>query len=226
MIDDGALDDVDVIFGWHNWPALGRGRMACPCPATAANGTFTIEIACIGGHASQPEATRDPVLAAAAITVALQQIVSRRLAPQTAAVVAGDLDRRPQQLHRHTGDRRGRRQHPGRPEHRRARRGVRAHRRDRRRHRARSQGHGRDGDDQPLRRHGQSSGARRRAAHSPVLELTAAFGADDHTSDVPIPVMASRTSATTSTKCLVRSRWSVQGRRTRATARTTTSTMP
>ncbi|MGO1412028.1 N(2)-acetyl-L-2,4-diaminobutanoate deacetylase DoeB2 [Microbacterium sp.] len=89
MIDDGALDGVDVIFGWHNWPALGRGRMACPDgPVMAANGTFTIEVAGIGGHASQPEATRDPVLAAAAIAVALQQIVARRLAPQTAAVVA------------------------------------------------------------------------------------------------------------------------------------------
>ncbi|WP_198411156.1 N(2)-acetyl-L-2,4-diaminobutanoate deacetylase DoeB2 [Microbacterium suaedae] len=89
MIDDGALDGVDVIFGWHNWPALGRGRMACPDgPVMSANGTFEIDIAGIGGHGSQPEATRDPVLAAAAITVALQQLVARRLPPQTPAVVA------------------------------------------------------------------------------------------------------------------------------------------
>lgn len=89
MITDGALEGVEVIFGWHNWPALGRGRMACPeGPVMAANGTFAIEVAGVGGHASQPEATRDPVLAAAAITVALQQVVARRLAPQVAAVVA------------------------------------------------------------------------------------------------------------------------------------------
>jgi amidohydrolase len=54
----------------------------------SANGTFRIEVVGEGGHASQPESTRDPVLAAAAITVALQQVVARRLPPQQAAVVA------------------------------------------------------------------------------------------------------------------------------------------
>ncbi|WP_105565944.1 N(2)-acetyl-L-2,4-diaminobutanoate deacetylase DoeB2 [Microbacterium halophytorum] len=89
MIEDGALEGVDVIFGWHNWPALGRGRLACPDgPVMSANGAFAIDVTGIGGHGSQPEVTRDPVLAAAAITVALQQLVARRMAPQTAAVVA------------------------------------------------------------------------------------------------------------------------------------------
>lgn len=41
-----------------------------------------------GGHSSQPELLRDPVLAAAAITLALQQIVSRKVAPQKVAVVS------------------------------------------------------------------------------------------------------------------------------------------
>lgn len=89
MIEDGALEGVDVVFGWHNWPALGRGRMACPDgPVMSANGTFAVEVTGVGGHASQPETTRDPVLAAAAITVALQQLVARRLSPQVPAVVA------------------------------------------------------------------------------------------------------------------------------------------
>lgn len=89
MIEDGALDGVEVIFGWHNWPALGRGRVACPPgPVMSANATFEVVLQGAGGHASQPEATRDPVLAAAAVTLALQQLVARRLPPQTAAVVA------------------------------------------------------------------------------------------------------------------------------------------
>lgn len=104
MIADGALDDivradadvhgatprpVEVIFGWHNWPAITDGQAACPDgPVMSANGTFEIEVVGAGGHSSQPEATRDPVLAAAAIALALQQIVSRRLAPDQAAVVA------------------------------------------------------------------------------------------------------------------------------------------
>ncbi len=89
MIEDGALEGVDVIFGWHNWPAIPYGRAVCPDGAVmSANGTFVIEVHGAGGHASQPEECRDPVLAAAAITVALQQVVSRRVAPQRAAVVA------------------------------------------------------------------------------------------------------------------------------------------
>ncbi len=89
MIEDGALDGVDVIFGWHNWPAIPYGQAICPDgPVMSANGTFRIEVAGKGGHASQPEACRDPVLAAAAITMALQQVVSRRLGPQQAAVVS------------------------------------------------------------------------------------------------------------------------------------------
>ena len=89
MIDDGALDGVDVIFGWHNWPAIPFGSAVCPDgPVMSANGTFEIEVIGAGGHASQPEACRDPVLAASAITVALQQVVARRLPPQRAAVVA------------------------------------------------------------------------------------------------------------------------------------------
>ncbi|BDH59693.1 N(2)-acetyl-L-2,4-diaminobutanoate deacetylase DoeB2 [Tsukamurella sp. PLM1] len=89
MIDDGAFDGVDVVFGWHNWPGLPLGRALCPDGAVmSANGVFEVELRGRGGHASQPEATRDPVLAAAAVTVALQQIVARRTAPQEAVVVA------------------------------------------------------------------------------------------------------------------------------------------
>ena len=89
MIAGGALEGVDVIFGWHNWPAIPFGTAVCPDgPVMSANGTFTIEVHGAGGHASQPEECRDPVLAAAAITVALQQVVARRTAPQRAAVVA------------------------------------------------------------------------------------------------------------------------------------------
>jgi len=89
MIEDGALEGVEAVFGWHNWPAIGFGKAACPDgPVMSANGTFRVDLTGAGGHASQPEVTRDPVLAAAAITVALQQVVSRRLAPHQAAVLA------------------------------------------------------------------------------------------------------------------------------------------
>lgn len=89
MIEAGALEGIDEIYGWHNWPAIPFGQMLCPDGIVmSGNGTFTIELEGVGGHASQPELCRDPVLAASAITLALQQIVSRQLSPQCAAVVS------------------------------------------------------------------------------------------------------------------------------------------
>ena len=89
MIHDGALENVDEIFGWHNWPALPFGELICPDGIVmCGNGTFTIRVIGRGGHASQPELCRDPVLGASAITLALQQVVSRRLPPQATAVLS------------------------------------------------------------------------------------------------------------------------------------------
>lgn len=89
MINDGALENVEVIYGWHNWPALPYQTIACPDNLVmCGNGTFTIEFTGRGGHASQPELCADPVLAASAVNLALQQIVSRRLSPQAAAVIS------------------------------------------------------------------------------------------------------------------------------------------
>lgn len=89
MIADGALDGVDCIYGWHNWPAIEFGKLACPDGIVmCGNGTFEITVNGQGGHASQPELCRDPVLAASAITLALQQVVSRRMAPQQTCVLS------------------------------------------------------------------------------------------------------------------------------------------
>lgn len=89
MIREGALEGVDAIFGWHNWPAIPVGHAVCPDGAVmAGNGTFRLEVHGQGGHASQPELCRDPVLAASAIVQAMQQVVSRRLPAQGATVVS------------------------------------------------------------------------------------------------------------------------------------------
>jgi hippurate hydrolase len=89
MINDGALDGIDVIYGWHNWPAIPFGKLVCPDDIVmSGNGTFELIVNGLGGHASQPELCRDPVLAASAITLNLQQVISRRLPPQQAAVLS------------------------------------------------------------------------------------------------------------------------------------------
>lgn len=88
MIEEGCLEGIDYIFGWHNWPAIKFGEAACPDGVVmAANGTFHIDLYGVGGHSSQPELCKDPVLAGSAVVNSLQQIVSRRVAPQDSAVV-------------------------------------------------------------------------------------------------------------------------------------------
>lgn len=89
MIDEGCLEGIECIYGWHNWPAIQYGQAICPDGIVmAGNGTFHIELHGKGGHSSQPEICRDPVLAASAVTMALQQIVSRQTSPQKVAVVS------------------------------------------------------------------------------------------------------------------------------------------
>jgi len=89
MLEAGALEGVDAVYGWHNWPAIPFGSGACPDgPVMSANATFGLEICGKGGHASQPESCRDPLLAGAAVVMALQHIVSRRIAPQDAVVLS------------------------------------------------------------------------------------------------------------------------------------------
>lgn len=88
VLEEGCLESVDFIYGWHNWPGIKFGEAVCPDGVVmAANGTFHIDLYGTGGHSSQPEICRDPVLAASAVIIALQQIVSRRVSPQESAVL-------------------------------------------------------------------------------------------------------------------------------------------
>lgn len=88
MITDGALTDVYEIYGYHNWPPLPFGKIACPLgPVMAANSEWTVEIFGRGGHASAPHDGVDPLVTAAMAVTAMQHIVSRNIAPQEAAVV-------------------------------------------------------------------------------------------------------------------------------------------
>ncbi|MBM4051970.1 MAG: amidohydrolase [Planctomycetes bacterium] len=94
MIEDGALDGsvlgppVERIMGLHCWPWLETGAVALRAgPVMASADEIRIAVHGVGSHAALPHTGRDPVLAASAIVVALQQIVSRTLDPLDAAVV-------------------------------------------------------------------------------------------------------------------------------------------
>lgn len=94
MIESGALDGsvigppVDRILGLHCWPWLETGAVALRSgPVMASADEIKIAVHGTGSHAAMPHTGRDAVLAASAIVVALQQIVSRTLDPLDAAVV-------------------------------------------------------------------------------------------------------------------------------------------
>lgn len=80
MIADGVLDGVDEIYGLHNWPALPAGKIAGkPGSLHAATDRVEIVVSGKGGHGSMPEQCRDPIVAAAAVIMGLQSVVSREI---------------------------------------------------------------------------------------------------------------------------------------------------
>jgi hippurate hydrolase len=91
MLDDGlvARFGFDRVFGMHNLPGLPLGQFALrPGPIMAATDRFEINVRGRGGHAAMPHLCRDPLLAGAAITCALQTIVARNVDPLDACVVS------------------------------------------------------------------------------------------------------------------------------------------
>ncbi|WJR81895.1 M20 aminoacylase family protein [Bradyrhizobium sp. NP1] len=91
MIDDGLFDRFPCgsVFGIHNRPGLEVGKYVIRPGAMMAGGaSFAIDIVGKGSHGARPEASIDPVLSAAHITVSLQAIVARNISPVEAAVLS------------------------------------------------------------------------------------------------------------------------------------------
>lgn len=89
MVEQGALDDVDEIYALHNWPGFPFGHIRVREGAVMAQThTIHIEVEGEGGHGSQPQLCRDPIVAASHMVCALQTAVSRGLGWQGGAVVS------------------------------------------------------------------------------------------------------------------------------------------
>lgn len=77
------------VFGFHNWPGLEAGTIAVHDGVVmASGGRITITIEGHAGHAGMPHLTRDPVMAAGHLIVALQSVVSRSVDPLDTAVLS------------------------------------------------------------------------------------------------------------------------------------------
>lgn len=89
MVAEGVLDGVEEVYGLHNWPAYTKGEVRVIAgPTMAQVHTFTVRITGRGGHGSQPQQCRDPIVAGAHLVTSLQTVVARGLGYEGGAVVS------------------------------------------------------------------------------------------------------------------------------------------
>jgi len=89
MVEEGAMEGVDGVFGLHLWAPFPTGKVgAVKGPMMAQPDDFTIAVKGKGGHGSMPHQTVDSVLVAAQIVVNVQSIISRNLDPLKPGVVS------------------------------------------------------------------------------------------------------------------------------------------
>ncbi len=91
LLDAGLFEryPVDHILGGHVKPELTAGKISVRTgPVMAALDGFCIEVEGKGGHGACPHACRDPIVAASAIVLALQTVVSRTSDPDKACVLS------------------------------------------------------------------------------------------------------------------------------------------
>lgn len=92
MIDDGAVDGVDGIFGIHIWAQVPVGKVSVEAgPRMACADWFYINVKGKGGHGSQPENCIDALVASSAIVMNLQTLVSRETRPHDSLVLTVGL---------------------------------------------------------------------------------------------------------------------------------------
>lgn len=87
-IEEGVLDGVDAAFGIHVWNELPLGTVAATAGGIMA-GVVEVSFRVFGrgGHGALPERTRDPIVAASRLVLALQTVISREESPLAAAVM-------------------------------------------------------------------------------------------------------------------------------------------
>ena len=89
MIEGGALEGVDSIFGFHVWMDLPSGLIGIrDGPFLAGAGIFDGRILGKGGHGASPHESIDPIPVLAELILALQTVVSRNINPVESGVVS------------------------------------------------------------------------------------------------------------------------------------------
>ncbi|WJQ80201.1 M20 metallopeptidase family protein [Brevibacillus brevis] len=88
MVQDGAVESVDAIFGVHLWSMFPVGKVFISAgPLMANTDDFSIAIKGKGGHGAVPEETVDSIVIGSQIVGHLQTIASRNVSPLESVVV-------------------------------------------------------------------------------------------------------------------------------------------
>jgi amidohydrolase len=88
MVDQGAMDGVDNVFGIHIWSQMPTHKVSCtPGPSFAAADIFKVHFTGKGGHGAIPQDCIDAALVASSFVMNVQTVVSRTIDPQQAAVL-------------------------------------------------------------------------------------------------------------------------------------------
>ncbi|MCD6640108.1 MAG: amidohydrolase [Nocardioides sp.] len=88
LLETGALDGVDQVFGLHCDPSLDVGRLGLrDGPLTGAADALSVRLAGKGGHTSRPHLTEDLTFALGKLITELPAILSRRLDPRAGVSV-------------------------------------------------------------------------------------------------------------------------------------------
>lgn len=94
MVQQGAVEGVDNVFGIHIWSQMPSGKASCVVGSSFASADiFTVDIKGQGGHGAMPHDCVDAAVVASAFVMNIQAIVARETDPLDPVVVTiGKMD--------------------------------------------------------------------------------------------------------------------------------------
>lgn len=88
LVKQGAVDEVDNIFGIHIWSQMSTGKISCtPGPSFASADLFKVTFKGKGGHGAIPHDCIDTAIVASSFVMNVQTVVSRTIDAQHPAVL-------------------------------------------------------------------------------------------------------------------------------------------
>jgi amidohydrolase len=88
LVQQGAVEGVDNVFGIHIWSQMPTHKVSCtPGPSFASADLFKVTFKGKGGHGAIPQACIDAAIVASSFVMNVQSVVSRTIDPQKGAVL-------------------------------------------------------------------------------------------------------------------------------------------